>query len=193
MKLRKNYLYFFINKLDELNLDYVKKIGAILILRNTEKLRLNDLIKFKNKCSQNKIDLYIANNVKLLFLLRVNNFYISSYNKKKYSHLRLINKKINIIGSAHNYFEINEKIQQGCNHVVLSRLFKTNYKDKPDYLGKIKFNLLSRKFSAKFVALGGINRSNFSHIKNLNTLGCVMSSDKKKAGKYIPAFFKKTF
>ena len=147
--------------------------------------------KFKNKCDQNKIDLYIANNIKILFLLRVNNFYISAYNKKRYSHLKLINKKINIIGSAHNYFEISEKIQQGCNQVILSRIFKTTYKNKTDYLGKIRFNLLSRKFSAKFVALGGINQNNFSHIQNLNILGCALSSDKKKAGKYIPAFFKK--
>ena len=193
MKFRKNYLYFLVNKLDELNLDYVKKIGAILVLRNPEKLILSDLKKFKRKCSQNKIDLYISNNVKILFHLRSNNFYVSAYNKKQYSHLRLINKRINIIGSAHNYFEIKEKIQQGCNQVFLSRLFKTSYPNKPGYLGKIKFNLLSRKFSSKFVALGGINEANFSHIKNLNVAGFALSSDKKKAGKYIPAFFKKCF
>ena len=58
-----------VNKLDEINLDYVKKIGAILILRNPEKYTINNLIEFKIKCSRRKIDLYIANNVKILLLV----------------------------------------------------------------------------------------------------------------------------
>ena len=190
MILQKKYLYFLVNKHDEINLDYVKKIGAILVLRNPEKLRLNDLKKFKNKCSQRKIDLFIANNSKILFLLKSNNFYISAYNKKKYWNLKHINKKINIIGSAHNSYEISEKINQGCSQIFLSRLFKTKYKNKKSFLGINRFNLLTRSFSYKFIALGGINEKNFSHLKNLNILGCALSSDKKKAGKYIPAFFK---
>jgi len=189
---KNNYLYFLINKLDELNLDYVKKIGAILVLRNPEKLKLRDLIKFKTKCAQRKIDLYIANSVKTLFLLRTNKFYISAYNKKQYWDLKQKNKKITIIGSAHNISEINEKIRQGCRQIFLSRLFKTKYKNKKDFLGTTKFNLLSRNFSVQFIALGGINKNNFHQIKNLNALGCALSSDKKKAGKYIPAFFKKS-
>jgi len=74
MTKKKNYLYFLINKLDEINLDYVKKTGAILVLRNPEKLKLKDLKKFKNRCTQRKIDLYIANSVKILFLLNTNKF-----------------------------------------------------------------------------------------------------------------------
>ena len=57
--MKRKYLYFFINKLNEINLDYVKKTGAILILRNPERLNLKDLKKFKNKCSRRKIYLYI--------------------------------------------------------------------------------------------------------------------------------------
>jgi thiamine monophosphate synthase len=60
-------------------------------------------------------------------------------------------------------------------------------------LGKVKFNLLTRKVSASFVALGGIKKENFNQIKNLNINGIAIQSDKKKAGKYIPAFFKKCF
>ncbi len=181
-----------VTKLGELNLDYVKKTGAILILRNAEKIKLKDLIKFKTMCAQRKIDLYIANSVKTLFLLKTNKFYISAYNKKQYWDLKQKNKKINIIGSAHNMAEINEKIQQGCEQIFLSRLFKTKYKNKKSFLGVTKFNLLSRNSMGKFIALGGINKSNFNQIKNLNAVGFALSSDKKKAGKYIPAFFKKS-
>ena len=187
---KKRYLYFLLNQLNEINLDYVKKIGAILILRKPEKFKLKDLIIFKNKCTQRKIDLYIANNVKLLFRLNTNKLYLSSYNKKKFWHLRDINPKINIIGSAHNVFEIHQKINQGCSQIVLSRIFKTIYRHKKGFLGKIKFNLLSRVFYKNFIALGGIKRNNFSHIKDLNVSGVALLSDKKKAGTYVPAFFK---
>jgi len=190
MTKKKNYLYFLINKLDEINLDYTKKIGAILILRNPEKLKLKDLKKFKDRCTQRKINLYIANSVKILFLLNTNKFYISSYNKKQFWHLKHINRKINIIGSAHNPSEINEKINQGCNQIFLSRVFQTKYKYKKGFFGKIKFNLLSRGFSTNFIALGGIKQKNFSHIKDLNISGIAIASDKKKAGTYVPAFFK---
>ena len=94
MAKKKSYLYFLINKLDEINLDYVKKTGAILVLRNPEKLKLKDLKKFKDRCTQRKINLYIANSVKILFLLNTNKFYISSYNKKQFWHLKHINRKI---------------------------------------------------------------------------------------------------
>ena len=179
-----------INKLNEINLDYVKKTGAILVLRNPEKLKLKDLKKFRKGCTQRRIGLYIANNIKILFLLKTNRFYISAHNKKQFKHLKHINPKINIIGSAHNALEINEKIRQGCNQIFLSRLFKTNYKFKKSFLGKIKFNLISRVFPHNFVALGGIKKSNFSQIKDLNASGVALLSDKKKAGTYVPAFFK---
>ena len=58
-------------------------------------------------------------------------------------------------------------------------------------MGKIKFNLLSRNFKVNFIALGGIKEENFSHIKDLNVSGVALLSDKKKAGTYVPAFFKK--
>tara|TARA_B100000945_G_scaffold320035_1_gene328867 strand:+ start:901 stop:1548 length:648 start_codon:yes stop_codon:yes gene_type:complete len=190
MTKKKNYLYFLINKLNEINLDYVKKTGAILVLRNPEKLNLKDLKKIKEGCRQRRIGLYIANNIKILFLLKTNKFYISAHNKKRFQHLKYINPKIDIIGSAHNASEINEKIKQGCNQIFLSRLFKTKYKFKKGFLGKIKFNLLSRVFYKNFIALGGIKRNNFSHIKDLNVSGVALLSDKKKAGTYVPAFFK---
>jgi len=180
-----------INQLSEINLDYVKKIGAILILRNPEKLDIDRLVKFKSQCNRRNIDFFVSNSTKILFFLKSNNFYISAYNKKNYHHLKYTNSKINIIGSAHNSYEINEKIKQGCKQIILSRLYNTFNPYKKGFIGKVRFNLLSRIFDSKFIALGGINAKNFSHVNNLNTVGCAISSDKKKAGKYIPAFFKK--
>ena len=123
--IKKNFkLFFFIEKLKELNLDYVKKIGAILILRNPEKVDLVDLKKFDKRCINKKITLFVQNSVKILFLLKTNNFYISANNKSQFKQLRKINRKIKIIGSAHSIPEIHEKLTQGCEYIVLSRIFK---------------------------------------------------------------------
>jgi len=190
--IKKNFkLFFFIEKLNELNLDYVKKIGAILILRNPEKVDLEDLKKFNKRCIGKKITLFVQNSVKILFLLRTNNFYISAYNKNQFKQLRKINRKVKIIGSAHNIPEIYEKLMQGCDYIILSRIFKTSNKLKKGCLGTTKFNLLTQNFSHKFVALGGINEKNFRLLSLLDIYGCAMSGDKKKAGKYMPAFLKK--
>ena len=186
-------IFFFIEKLNELNLDYVKKIGAILILRNPEKIDLGDLKKFNKKCISKKITLFIQNNVKILFLLKTNNFYISAYNKSRFKQLRKINRKVQIIGSAHNIPEIYEKLSQGCEYIVLSRIFKTSNKFKKGFLGTTRFNLLTRNFSQKFIALGGINEKNFKLLSMLDIHGCGMHGDKKKAGKYMPAFLKNNF
>ena len=187
---KKFYLYFITEKLEELNLDYVKKTGAILILRNPEKFKRKHLEKFNSECSKRNIALFIPNNLKILFLLRSNKFYISAYNKKQYKHLKKINSKIKIIGSAHNIAEINEKIDQGCDQIVLSRIFGTSYKYKSAHLVTVKFNLLTRNFSKKFVALGGINEKNYRKINTLNIHGCAISKNKKKAGNFLPAFYK---
>ena len=190
MPVKKSYLYFIVDYPGEVNLDYVRNIGAILILRKPENSSLNELKKFQTECSRRGISLYIGNSVKFLFQLKINKFYISAHNKRQFNHLKRINTKIDIIGSAHNICEINEKIRQGCRSILLSRLFKTNYKNKKGCLGTIKFNLLTRKVSTNFVALGGINEKNFNQLKILNITGFAMSNDKKKAGNYLPAFYK---
>ena len=186
-------IYFFISRTNEINLDYVKKTGAILILRNLKETNIKKVKTFAKNCKKNNITFFVANNLKLLFLLKTNNLYISSWNRKNYKHIKNFNNNFNIIGSAHNTKEIREKIRQGCSQIFLSRIFKTNYKFKKSFLGSIKFNLLTMNFKSRYIALGGINYKNFNLTKNLNIIGCALSSDKKKAGNYLPAFFKKTY
>ena len=137
--------------------------------------------------------MFIQNSLKILFLLKTNNLYISAYNKSQFKQLRNINRKIKIIGSAHNIPEIHEKLMQGCEYIILSRIFKTSNRFKKGFLGTTKFNLLTRNFSQKFIALGGINQKNFKLLNLLDINGCAMHGDKKKAGKYMPAFLKNNF
>ena len=190
---KKFSIFFITEKLNELNLDYVKKTGAILILRNIDKYENKELKKFSENCSKRNINLFIPNNIKTLFFLNSDSFYISAHNKKPFKHLKKIKPNIKILGSAHNFLEIRKKIEQGCDYIVLSRIFETSDKNKKGHLGTLKFNLLTRKFAKKFIALGGINERRFKLLKMLNIFGCVMLKDKKKAGKYLPAFLKNNF
>ena len=118
----------------------------------------------------------------MLFKLKTNNFYISAKNKNKYSWLKRINKKIKIIGGAHNFNEINEKINQGCDQIILSRLYATN---KKGFYGVIKFNLLTIKTKQKIVALGGINQSNFKTLNMINCNGVAMLSEPIKKPDFL--------
>ena len=190
---KKFSIFFITEKLTELNLDYVKKTGAILILRNIDKYENKELKKFSKNCSKRNINLFIPNNIKTLFFLNSDSFYISAHNKKPFKHLKKIKPNIKILGSAHNFLEIRKKIEQGCDYIVLSRIFETSDKNKKGHLGTLKFNLLTRKFAEKFIALGGINERRFKLLKLLNISGCVMLKDKKKAGQYLPAFLKNNF
>ena len=73
------------------------------------------------------------------------------------------------LGSAHNIKEINEKKRQGVDLIFLAPIFKV--KKKNNYLGVVKFNNLSNINKCRFVALGGINKSNINNIKLLNCYG----------------------
>ena len=72
--------YFYINTIQDLDLDYIKKTKARLIIRDKIKHDYSQLYKFITKCNNKRIPVYIANNIRLLFKLRLHRFYISSAN-----------------------------------------------------------------------------------------------------------------
>ena len=97
---------------------------------------------------------------KLAKKIKADGLYISAFNKNIYMNIKLI-------GSAHNFKEINQKIRQRCKTIILSRLFKTNYKEKKDFYGILKFNLINQKYNLNLIPLGGINNYNLLKL-NLN-------------------------
>ena len=178
----KKKIYFYIDNIQDLNLDYIKKTKASLILRKEIN---NTFLKYKNfvdQCKKRRINVYICNDINLLFKLKTNRFYISSHNKKQYKWLKKTNNKIKIIGSAHNGKEILEKKEQGCKKIILSRLFKTS---KLGYLNPIKFNLTKLIINYEYVALGGIKETNFKKLKMVNCSDFAIMSELKKYPKYL--------
>ena len=149
-------------------LSFNKNIG--IIFRNYKnKNTKSDIIKLKQFCKLNNRKLYLANDIKLAVNLNLNGAYIPSFDKnlgiKRYSQ----KKDFILLGSAHNIFEIRTKEKQGIEVLFLSPLFQTkNYKQG---LGIFKFNILTKFFKKKIIALGGINEKNIRKLKNANAYG----------------------
>ena len=80
-----------------------------------------------------------------------------SFNKN-ISILGKIDKRLKIIGSAHNYREITIKKKQRVDLIFISPIFKV--KKKTEFLDVCKFNILSKMTKKKIIALGGINKEN---------------------------------
>ena len=73
------------------------------------------------------------------------------------------------MGSAHTKAEINIKIKQKVDLIVLSPIFKVN--KKRNYLNISRFNILANNTKKGVIALGGINYSNIKKLKMLNING----------------------
>ena len=186
---KKNY-YLYIEDIKVLNLNLIKKRSKFsVIYRNQEKKsNFKDVISFRKKCKKKTIDFYVANDLKLAMKLKATGIYISAYNKQiNYSKVNYANFKI--IGSAHNFNEIYIKKKQGCEEIILSRLFKTNYPKKKSFLGVIKFNLICLLIKKNFIPLGGIRLNNLGKIKLINTTSMAFLSEIKKKPAIISRLF----
>lgn len=173
----KNNYYLYIENTKVLNLNRIKRNKKISIIyrNNGAKENIEIIRKFKRQCTHKGFKFYVSNDLKLLKYCKADGLYVSSYNKKIY-----LEKNLKLIGSAHSFKEINEKLKQGCKDIFLSRLFKTSYKNKATFLGVVKFNLIANKYNLKFIALGGIKDSNLNKLNIVKTKGLALLSEIKK-------------
>ncbi|MDA9664102.1 thiamine phosphate synthase [bacterium] len=174
-------IYYFIN---EYNLADLKKLGKniSLIYRNYQKkISYKDLLSIKKFCKLTKRKLFISNNIKLALSLRLDGIYIPSFNKKiNYISSYSFPTKFQIIGSAHNYTEIQIKKKQGCKQVFISPIFKVLKNKK--VLNIYNFNKLTIDKKINYIALGGISEKNYKKIKLTNSSGFAGISWIKKNG-----------
>ena len=169
--------------IDDFKNDYIKKLDKkiTIIFRNYHTKpnvkKLKELVKF---CKSNDKKIILANNPKLALNLGFDGSYIPSFNKITNFKFYKRNSKFLLLGSAHNQVEIKVKEKQGVDIIFLAPTFKVN-KSK-NYLGVIKFNLLSQLTNKKVIALGGVNEFNLKKINILKADGFAsISFFKKKA------------
>ena len=186
---KKKY-YFIIESIKDIDLKKIKKRNKFsIVYRNHSNTELTtDLIKFRKECKLRSIDFYVANNYNLAVNLSADGIYISAFNKDL-SLSRLKHSKLRIIGSAHNFKELNIKITQGCKDILFSRIFKTSYVDKPNYFGITKYNLLTMKFKHNLVPLGGIRLTNLNKLKITKCNAFAILSEVKKKPAIISRLF----
>jgi thiamine-phosphate pyrophosphorylase len=174
-------IYCYVNNYNLSDLSKLSR-NINIIYRNYENIdHTNNLLKLKLFCKKNGNNLFMSNNVKLSIKFGLNGVYIPSFNNKlNYCSIYNFPIKFKIIGSAHNFKEIRIKSKQGCKEICLSPLFKIN-KSK-NFLGIIKFNLLTLDIRSNFIALGGIHKKNYKMIKLVKTIGFASESWAKKNG-----------
>ena len=171
----KKKIFFYNRKYKRYRLKNIKNFGKFsIIYRNKIPENINKLRTFRLDCKSKKIPLLIANNFNLMRKIKADGLYISAHNKKL--NLRNFKKNFDIIGGAHNIKEINIKKFQGCSEILFSRLFKTSYKYKKEYMGVVKFNLFSKLTRTSLTPLGGINLKNLNKLKNIDCKNIAVSS-----------------
>jgi thiamine monophosphate synthase len=191
MLILKNKYYLYIENTRTFNLKLIKvKNKFVIIYRNNKKQEdIRALKIFRLECKRRSIAFFIANNVKLCRKVKADGLYISAYNKSLNS-LFLKTVDFSIIGSAHNFREIALKRRQGCDKIILSRLFKTDYLKKTSFFGIVKFNLIIKNLGASFIPLGGIRYKNLGKLKLVNSSAFAILSDiKKKPANIINRLF----
>jgi thiamine-phosphate pyrophosphorylase len=163
-------LYVF---LDRYNNQIFKNINTNvgIIYRNYDapkRKREAELIKIAKICRKKRHKLFVSNDIKLTIKTKADGVYIPSFNKtKNFSNLE--NKKLIILGSAHNQKEIKEKIFQKCSAIFLSPVFCIQKSKK--FLDIHKFNIISRSNKINILALGGITKHNMRKVKLLHVQG----------------------
>ena len=164
-----------------------------IIYRNyKDNKREKELAKIAKACKKKRYQLFVSNDLKLALKAKADGIYIPSFNKSK-KFLNFEMKNFVIIGSAHNYKEIQEKISQRCKGIFISPIF--NVKKSKTYLDVHKFNSLACLRNVNILALGGINEKNIRRLKLLNNMkgfGAIGMFKKKPAFKR-PVFIKKKF
>jgi thiamine-phosphate pyrophosphorylase len=187
---KKNY-FLIIESIKDINLSNIKRYNKFKIIYRNLKIKdkFDDLMKFRKECKLKSIEFYIANNRRLSVLLKADGIYLSSYNKT-FKSLFLKRSNFKIIGSAHTLSEISLKLKQGCDYILLSKLFYVDYDEKAPFLGTTKFNEYSNKIYKKLIPLGGIKTTNLNKLKCVNCEGfAILSEIKKKPAKIISRLF----
>jgi thiamine monophosphate synthase len=165
--IKKIKFYFLTDKLDNVavnNILKLRKIGIIYKPINNKEVNHNNLNYISKFCKKNNIRFYISNSYKLVLKYKANGIFITYDNKKNLNYINF-QKKIEVIGSAHNQIEYSVKARQGCSTIMLSPIFYNKKYTHNNILGVLKFNLISQYWRAKICALGGVNFNNFNKIK----------------------------
>ena len=160
--------FYFIDKFEKSLINNLAKNIHIIYRNYNKEYSIDEIVKIKKICKLTNRKFYLANNIKLAVKLNLDGAYIPSFNSDCIP-FRFNRNKFRVIGSAHNLKEISVKRKQKIDMLFISPLFKID--KKKIFLGPVKFNILSRYFNKRTIALGGINKQNLNIINKINCYG----------------------
>jgi len=149
--------YYIISELNSKIKANLKKNSNInVIFRSEQKDYNNNTLKKIIKTNiYNKV--FVANKNNICHIKGLSGIYLSAYNKKILTSNHFM--KNSIIGSAHSFKEIREKIKSKCSIIFISPILKTKTDKLIDPIGIIRFLLISQHFKAvTLIPLGGIRQ-----------------------------------
>ncbi len=158
--------FYFIDKFEKKHLARLDKNISIIYRNYYKEYNENEILEIKKFCLTNKRSFFISNNLELANKMKLDGIYIPSFNKDL-SFIKKKDRRLKVLGSAHNFEEIVIKKRQKVDFLFISPIFKTNKSSK--FLDIYKFNIFSKFSKKKVIALGGINKSN---IKKINMVRC---------------------
>ena len=149
-------------------LDYDRTYNYIGPDQNDSNVSELFALKVRSCSSYFNNKVFIANKNIINPIKGLSGIYLSAFNRKILTSSYFQEKSI--IGSAHSFSEIREKIKSKCNIIFLSPVLKKK-EDKPiKPIGIIKFLLISKHFkNITLYPLGGI--CNPSKLKNYGIKG----------------------
>ena len=147
--------YYIISELNsKIKINLRKNSNINVIFRSEQKDYNNEILKKIIKVNiRNKV--FIANKNNACPIKGLSGVYLSAFNKRMLITPHF--QKGSIIGSAHSFKEIREKIKSKCNIIFLSPVFEKSKNKSKKPIGIIKFLLISKHFkNILLYPLGGI-------------------------------------
>ena len=149
--------YYIISELNsKIKVNLKKNTNINVIFRSEQKDYNNNTLKKIIKTNiYNKV--FVANKNNICHIKGLSGIYLSAYNKKILTSNYFM--KNSIIGSAHSFKEIREKIKSKCSIIFISPILKTKTDKLINPIGIIRFLLISQHFkAATLIPLGGIRQ-----------------------------------
>ena len=147
--------YYIISELNsKIKINLKKNSNINVIFRSEQKGYDNETLKKIIKVNiYNKV--FIANKNNACPIKGLSGVYLSAFNKRMLITPHF--QKGSIIGSAHSFKEIREKIKFKCDIIFLSPIFEKSENKLSKPLGIIKYLLISKQFkNILLYPLGGI-------------------------------------
>ena len=168
---QENFFFFTTYINEEISKNVVKFKNIAIIYNNKYIENENNFLKIKNFCRKNNIKFFIIDNLKLAIKYKLDGIILSNKNKSNHHNFFNHKKNLRILGKVQNQIDLYFKIKQNCNYIILSPIFENAKYKENNILNVIKFNLISKNWWQKLIALGGVNHKNLNKIKMTKARG----------------------